>query len=539
MSPAKNRNYENLSDKELIEYEKLMMERFAARCRETYLDYLEYVHFPHYKMGKHIVAMGQAAQELVERRRYLPDGRLVRILIFNTPPQHGKTMAITATLPSWYLGKFPEHRVIVASYNDDFAAQFGRSNREKIRVFGKEIFDLSLKQKPLTDKDFETVQGGGFKSRGYMSGITGNPAEFILIDDPIKNRLEADSETDRERKWNEYLNSIRTRLAADGVIILILTRWHEDDIAGRIIQRESLPVEVMRFPCEAEEGDLLGREVGEPLFPEIGKDKKWLEEFKPAYIQDPSDGGIRAWNALYQCRPSSLEGNIFQRMWWNYWVPDTWDPRENLVTVQLVDGTYINKVPEHIPTTFDQQIQSWDLSFKDGISVDNVAGGVWSSKGAKIYLNDAMYKPMGFVETVSSFKAMTAKWSRATAKLIEAKANGEAVYDMLQSKIHGIIMIEPHGNKNERAQACSYIVESGNVYLPHPKLYPWVTSYIDQLANFPNAANDDYVDMTSQALLRFMYVTDKKLEQEQSMAQKHRERKMRAAQHGRRNRRSK
>jgi len=516
-----------LNQTEVLELERLVLEEYFSHARKDYQLYVEYVHYPMFKVGKHIPVICKAVQELVEGRRFLSDGRKVRILILVTPPQHGKSTCVTETLPSWYLGNWPDRRVILVSYNEDLAVSFGRKSREKMLMYGKEIFDVGLLPKPQTDLGFVTDKGGGLISRGYMSGITGKPAEFILIDDPIKNKEEAYSESDREKKWNEYLSSIRTRLSAYGVVVLILTRWHEDDIAGRIIERESLPVEVLRFPCEAEEDDILGRKPGDALFPEIGKDNKWLDEFKQAYINDPSEGGIRAWNALYQGRPSAREGNMFHRHWWNYWVPAGWNPEEHKVRIQLPDGTYTSRTPIVLPKDMDSQLQSWDMTFKGGEGVDNVAGGVFGHIGARVFLLDSVYAPMSFVQTLSAVETLTKQYQRAFLKLIEKKANGEAVYDMLQLKIGGMVRVEPMGTKVDRAAACSPMVESGNVYLPHPKLMPWVQSFIDQCASFPNAAHDDYVDMLSQALLRLMYGVDPVERKESSILEQHKALKMR------------
>ena len=418
-------------------------------------------------------------------------------------------MSTTETLPSWYLGKWPEKRVIEVSYNETFAQKFGRRNREKIKEYGEKLFGISISKGKDSNEEFELSNNiGGMISRGIMSGVTGNPANLIIIDDPIKNREEADSQTIREKHWDEWQNSIKTRLAAGAKVVVIMTRWHEDDLAGRIIANEE-NVAVINLPCEAEENDPLGREKGDPLFPEIGKDKNWLEPFKRSYINDPTveGGGNRAWLALFQGRPSAQEGNMLKRHWWRYWKPKGVDLPP--VTVKLPNGEFVNIDAIELPDKFDRTLQSWDMTFKDSKGTDLVAGGVWGAKGASIFKLDLIYERMDFVATIQAFLTMTAKWPEVTMKLVEDKANGPAVISMLRLKVGGIIPVLPEGSKVARASAVSPLIEAQNVYLPHPLIAGWVNAFIDQCANFPNGVNDDLVDEMSQALKRFMYARDR------------------------------
>ena len=158
--------------------------------------------------------------------------------------------------------------------------------------------------------------------------------------------------------------------------------------------------------------------------------------------------------------------------------------------------------PVIIPDEFDQQIQSWDMAFKDLSTSDYVAGQVWGTKRADRYLLDQTRERLGFPETVAALRAMTKKWPKASLKLVEDKANGPAVIQALRHDIPGMVPITPDGGKVARAQACSPQVESGNVYLPHPSIAPWVEGFIEELSNFPNGKYDDQVDSFSQALNR-------------------------------------
>jgi predicted phage terminase large subunit-like protein len=329
-----------------------------------------------------------------------------------------------------------------------------------------------------------------------MSGITGRSAELIIIDDPVKNRMEADSETYRNRLWEEWQNSLKTRLQANGKVILIQTRWHEDDLAGRMIANDPY-VSVWRVPCEAEEGDVLGRVVGEGLCPEIGKGTDWLRAFKSSYIGDANDGGLRAWNALYQGRPSAMEGNLVKRSWFRYYGTG------EVVTVE--GGSQVRRECVGIPDYFDKMWQSWDCTFKDGENSDFVCGFVFGRRLSDYYLLDRSYGRMDILGTMDAIVKMSEKWPQAKGKLIEEKANGAAVISMLSKSLGGIVPVNPRESKVSRVNAITPLIQGGNVYLPHPSDAPWVREFMDEIASFPNAMHDDMVDAFSQGLHFYMF----------------------------------
>jgi predicted phage terminase large subunit-like protein len=234
----------------------------------------------------------------------------------------------------------------------------------------------------------------------------------------------------------------------------------------------------INIPLEAEENDILGRNIGDALFPQIGKDNKWLKQFKEVYT---TQEGSRSWNALMQGRPTAQEGNMIKRKWWKFY----------------------DKVPEY----FDELIQSWDLTFKDSDGTDFVSGQVWGRVAANYYLIDRVNERMDIVQVMKAIEQMTIKYPKSRLKLIEDKANGPAVIRLLRNKIPGIIPIEPIGSKVARASAVSPAIESGNVYLPNFEIASWINEYIDQFSSFPNGKHDDDVDATTQALNRLIYHT--------------------------------
>lgn len=450
---------------------KIREELEKELARRSYSDYCVYVHRGTWILGKHLKLVCKSVEDLIYRRIKQ------NILIISMPPQHGKSQAVTETLPSYYLGKFPTKRVIEVSYGDDLARRFGRRNKQKILEFGKDLFNVEMSKGSSSDTEFEIADyKGSMISRGIMAGITGQPGDLIIIDDPIKNRLEAESETYRERIWDEFLNSILTRLSAQGIIILIMTRWHEDDLAGRIIKNMPDKCLEINIPLEAEEGDILGRNVGDALFPEIGKDNEWLRDFKQAYL---TKEGSRTWNALMQGRPTAQEGNLIKRSWWKYY----------------------NKLPDYL----DEIIQSWDCTFKDSDGSDYVAGEVWGRRLGEYYLIDLVKERMNLPSTVHAIENMTTKYPKALVKLVEDKANGPAVIQLLQTKVPGLIAVNPEGGKIARVNAISGAIESGNVYLPSPDIAPWVNDFVNECSAFPTGEHDDQVDSMSQALNRLIY----------------------------------
>ena len=437
-----------------------------AVLRESYPAYCYFVH-----KGKWIDTyfhkwLANKVQTFVETYT----GNPYDILVISCPPQHGKSLTVTETFPSYYIGKNPDKRCIIACYNDDFAGKFGRRNKAKIDEFALPIFNVKLKK--ASDRDME-VQGhdGGIITRGIMSGITGNAGDLILIDDPVKNRQEADSQVYRDRLWEEWENSIMTRTQAGTKIILIQTRWHEDDLAGRVIAREKY-VEVVNIPVEAEENDILGRPVGDALCPEIGKDNKWLQDFKQRYQE-----GKRAWNALYMGRPTSAEGNIFKREWWKYYT----------------------KLPEKLPLIGI----SVDATFKDSDTSDFVAIEVWGKLNGDYYLLDLIKKRMDFPDTLKAIRHMASKYPQKHSILVEDKANGSAIISMLRHEIEGIIPITPQESKVARANAITGIVEGGNVYLP--EYADFTGEFVEEFASFPNGAHDDLVDACTQFINKFKF----------------------------------
>lgn len=452
----------------------ILQAELASRelARRSYADYLALT-TPGWKNTRLSRFLADTVQKFIETQT----GNAYDILVVECPPQHGKSMSLTEAFPSWYLGKYPTNRVIEASYNEETAERFSRRNKEKILNYGGALFGIGIGDiNRSTEFELDNHQGRMI-SRGIMSGITGNPANLLLIDDPIKNRVEADSPTTRSRIWDEWQNSLKSRLAAGAKVVLIMTPWHEDDLAARILRSEHNAT-LLRLPVEAEEDDPLGRSPGEPLCPELGKDEAWLRDFKHAYIRDP-DGGARAWSALYQCSPRVEEGNLLKRNWWQYYREDS--------------------LPK-----LGTEVISVDAAFKDKDSNDFVAISVWGKRGNDYYCRYMLNQHLNFLATIQAIRAVRMLYPGARAALIEDKANGSAIINVLQQEMF-CIPVNPRGGKVARVNSISAAIESGHVYLPIGA--PWVNDFVDQCSAFPNAAHDDMVDSMSQALSYLLYAS--------------------------------
>jgi predicted phage terminase large subunit-like protein len=413
-----------------------------------------------------------------------PDGRL----IVELPPQEGKSTRVAKDFVLWVLKHRPWTRCVGGSYGQGLANRNGRAIRNIIR--SNPDLGLQLAADNGSASEWQLAgHEGGLVSVGIGAGLTGRPADLMVIDDPIKDRREADSETYRQAVWDWWTDVASTRLAPGAPVVLILTRWHEDDLAGRLLAAEDGHLwKVLRIPAQADhdlekgETDPLGREVGEFLESARGRTPEQWEAIKTRV-------GSRTWNALYQGRPTSAEGTIFKREKWKYYDQPLWVERE--------DGA-------RILTNFDDALQSWDMTFKNTKGSDFVVGQVWMRIGADSFLLDQVRARMDFPETLRAFRTMAARWPQVVLKLVEDKANGTAVIASLTRTVPGIVPVEPDGGKVARASAVSPLQESGNVWLPSPELAPWIDDFVEEHAAFPTSAHDDQVDGTSQGLNRLV-----------------------------------
>jgi predicted phage terminase large subunit-like protein len=266
----------------------------AARSRRSLLRFTEYTN-PLYSRAQH-------HERIAEKLEAVERGEIDRLMIF-MPPRHGKSELASKRFPAWCLGKDPKRQIIAASYNSDLANDFGRNVRNLVAEpeFGQVFPGVTLAPDSQAAMRMNTNHGGTYVAAGVGTAVTGRGAHIALIDDPFKDREEADSERRRELVWDWYRSTLYTRLMPGGAIVLIQTRWHEDDLAGRLLEQEPEQWEVLELPAINADG--------EALWPEW-YDLEALERIKATI-------GPREWSALYQQQPQPDEGTFFKREWFD------------------------------------------------------------------------------------------------------------------------------------------------------------------------------------------------------------------------------
>lgn len=434
--------------------------------KEDYGAYCVHVHRGKWQLANHLKPVCEALQK-VER------GEIDRLMIF-MPPRHGKSQCVTESFPSYFIGKQPDRRVIEVSYSKGLAQRFGNSNRRKLTDFGEKLFGVTM-DRSNNSKTNWTIAGntGGMISVGIGGAITGEGADLLLVDDVVKNRKEADSETTRNAIWDEWTATLLTRLHPRGRIIIIMTRWHEDDLAGRILKEAEETGdhwEIINLPCEAEENDALGREVGQPLWPErFGVE--WMERKKKAV-------GSRDWQALFQQNPRPSESErMFQKEWF-----------------KIVDD-YPRKA---------RQVRYWDLAAteaKPGKDPDWTAGARVAEQDGIYYIVDIAHvrtTPKGVEDLVQQTAQLDSK--RVTIHMEqEGGSSGVNTIDHYRRKVlngYSFYGDKKTSNKIERAAPVSSAAEAGNIKMVRGI---WNKAFLDEIDVFPRGKHDDMVDAVSGA----------------------------------------
>jgi len=424
--------------------------------------------------------------------------------IWNMPARHGKSLIGSQWGPTWALDTVPSIKLALTSYGDQLANENSAIVRDLLVSHG-DVLGVRLKRDRRRIDRFVTDEGGGLIAAGVGSGLTGFGAHGIVVDDPFKNWQEAHSEARRLAIWNWYRAVVRLRLeqrddGTPGFIIIVMTRWHEDDLTGRLLEaaeEEGEEWEHVFLPAIAEDDDLLGRAPGEALAPALYD--------IDALVARAGVLGSYLTAGMEQQHPAPEEGTDIMRGWWKWY--------------------------DAPPPRYDDALTSWDMKLKDKETGDYVVGQAWGRTGSDFWGIDQLRGQYNFATTKAAIALMHVRHPWIKRHVIENTGNGPEVIDQLRRPMKdyivspeiqgalgmtddearrvervmrrgmtGIVPENPKGDKRARMRAQTPYIEAGNVHLPENK--PWADALVTESALFPNGSHDDQVDACSQALKR-------------------------------------
>jgi predicted phage terminase large subunit-like protein len=408
-------------------------------------------------------------------------------LLIAMPPRHGKSEFASKYFPAWYLGAFPDRHVILASYQAEFAASWGRKVRDVLAEHGPTVFGHAVRRDVASAEHWELAgSGGGMDTAGVGGALTGKGADLLIIDDPVKNADEANSPTFRDRAWDWYVSTAYTRLQPGGTIVLIQTRWHEDDLAGRVLadaRAGGEPWEVVELPALAEADDPLGRKPGEALWPE----RYSVESL--ARIERTL--GPSWFAALYQQRPAPAAGNRFKRRWFRYWSPE--------------DGGHLYRLhgltEQVIPARACRRFGTLDLAVSTRTSADYTVLAAWAvTPQADLVLLDLVRERFEEPDLVRQAAAF-ARRHLLDYVVIEANGMQLGIVQTLRRPPYNLTVKAIHSDHDKLSRAITAIIRCDSGQLFFPERAAWLADFEAELLNFPVAAHDDQVDALSLAAL--------------------------------------
>ena len=459
------------------------------RARESLLDFTTYTK-PDYQVSWHHRALCAALDQFVS-------GETTRLMV-SMPPRHGKSELVSRRLPAYLLGRDPDTSVIACSYSADLASAM---NRDVQRIIDSPAYHRLFPDTTLYGSNVRTTAQGAYlrnsdifeivghtgvyRSAGVGGGITGMGADYGIIDDPVKNQEEAASPTYRAKVWEWYTTTLYTRLEkADSRILLTMTRWHEDDLAGRLLEaaarEDGEQWEVICFPAIAEEArdPRDPRQEGEPLWPAKFPTER-LATMKTTL-------GTYPWAALYQQAPAPAGGGLFKQEWFRYCSP--------------TDSGYILHSPEGAKAIAAKELtlfQTCDPAGSLKASADFFTLGTWGLTTVRdLLLLDVIKTRLEGPDQPGLIRTAYERWG-PVKQGIEPKGIGLTLFQQL--KRDGLPVVELHADTDKftRALPMAARYEAGTVY--HLAGAPWLVDFERELVNFPGGAHDDQVDMASYA----------------------------------------
>ena len=440
-----------------------------TQARSDFMAYVKYV-WPNFIHGRHHEKMAAAFQRVAEGK--------VKRLIINMPPRHTKSEFASYLLPSWFLGLFPDKKIIQTSHTAELAVGFGRKVRNLVDSDAyKDIFPtVALQADSKAAGRWATNFAGEYFAIGVGGAVTGKGADLLIIDDPHSEQEAALSEVNPEiydKTYEWYTSGPRQRLQPGGAIVIVMTRWSKKDLTGQVVkaaaQRSGEEWEVIEFPAILPSGN--------PLWPQFWS----IKELEALKTELPNS----KWQAQYMQQPTSDVSAIIKREWWKIWEEDR-------------------------PPYCEFVIQSWDTAFLKTERADYSACTTWGvfykpddtgRDQANIILLNAFKKRMEFPELKQRAFQEFKEWNPDTL-VVEAKAAGSPLIFELRAMGIPVQEFAPSkGNdKIARLNSVADIFASGRVWVPNTN---WAEELVEEVASFPSGEHDDLVDSMSQALMRY------------------------------------
>jgi len=472
-------NLDNFSEEEVIQIEKMVDELDNRHKNQAaYDDLIEFCKrmMPDFIVGKH-------HRILADMLMGLEDGSKDRACV-NIPPRHGKSQLVSIFFPAWFLGRNPDKKVMMVSHTTDLAVDFGRKVRNLLGLQDyKDIFPtVQLATDSKSAGRWNTNMGGEYYACGVGSALAGRGAHLLLVDDPHSEQDVINGNFSVFEKAYEWFTfGARTRLMPGGRVAIIQTRWHMDDLTGRVVKDmshndKSDQYEVVEFPAIIEVKDKESEELVEkPLWPEFF-DLAALERTKASMP-------LFQWNAQYQQQPTAEEAAIVKREWWQIW------EKESPPMCEYIIMSLDSAAEKHNRADFTA-LTTWGVFFNEETNAHNI-----------ILLN-SIKERLEFPELKELAMEQYSMWD-PDAFIVEKKSSGVALYQEMRRM--GLVIQEytPHrgsGDKLARLNSVSDIIASELVWVPQTR---WAEEVIEEIAGFPFMSNDDLVDSTIMALMRF------------------------------------
>lgn len=467
-------NMHILSPEEAAEVEVLIDElekrRSAKACRDDLIEFCKKMQ-EDYKVGKH-------HRMLADELMAITEGTKDRVCV-NMPPRHGKSQLVSIYFPAWFIGKYPNKKILMVSHTSDLAVDFGRKVRNIIdSPTYKEIFPtVTLAADSKSAGRWNTNSGGEYFACGVGSALAGRGADLLLVDDPHNEQDILSGNLDIfERAYEWFAYGARTRLMPGGRVAIIQTRWHQDDLTGRMVRdmtqnERSDQYEVVEFPAIFNENTPEER----PLWPEFFD----LDALKRTKASMP----VFQWNAQYQQNPTGEEAAIVKRDWWQIWKGER-PPACEYIIMALDAAAETNNRADFTSIT------TWGVFLNENTEAYNI-----------ILLN-AIKKRVEFPELKDLAWEQYNEYE-PDAFIVEKKSAGTALYQELRRTGMVIQEYTPHrgsGDKTARLNSVADIIRSGLVWVPETR---WAEEVVEEIAGFPFMSNDDHVDTTTMALMRF------------------------------------